>query len=76
MNINRGDIVYYARIMPTVETYDLLELRIRTVEEDWFVGTENHTQHAFMFNINDLGVKVFKNRNEALEIVKEAESKK
>lgn len=34
------DIVYYARIIPTCNIYDVCELTIRTVNKDWFVGID------------------------------------
>lgn len=76
MKLNKYDIIYYARIMPTIGIYDLIELKIRTVEEDWFTATEERTQHAFIFKVSDFGNKVFINRNEALAKVKEAEKYK
>ena len=49
--INKGQIVYYARILPSVDIFEILELKIRTVEDDYFVGTDNNTQQAFLFRL-------------------------
>ena len=70
------DIVYYSRIIPTSGIYDVYELIIRTVEDDWFVGIEKRDKHAYLFNDNDINKVVFKNRNDALNKVLEAEANK
>ena len=76
MTLNKKDIVYYARILPSSGIYDVLELKIRTVEEDWFVGQEKRDKQAFLFQNTELNKTVFKDRNKALEKVLEAESNK
>lgn len=75
-----GDIVYYAQIMPTIPIFEVLELKIRTINESnlndkWFVGTENHTKHAYLFEYDSINKTVFLNREEALKIVKQEEKK-
>ena len=71
--IKRSDFVYYARILPTVGLYEVIDLKVRTVADDFFVGIENRTKHAYLLKINDIGKIVFFDRNEALKVVKEAE---
>ena len=71
--IKRSDFVYYARILPTVGLYEVIDLKVRTVADDFFVGIENRTKHAYMFKISDINKTVFFDRNEALKVVKEAE---
>lgn len=75
MNLNKDDIVYYARVMPSVGVYDIHKLKVRTVEDTWFVATEEKGV-AFIFSNSDLGKRVFKDRNIALQVVKEAEKNK
>lgn len=67
--------IYYAKIMPTIGIYDLLELKVRTVEDTWFVAVENKSK-AYMFNESDINKIVFFDRKEALGVVKEAEAHK
>lgn len=74
--LTKGQIVYYARIMPTVGIYEILELKIRTVEDTFFVGTEKSTKHAYLFGYYCLDKQVFKDRKKALNLVKEAEKNK
>ena len=38
--INKGDTVYYTRVFPNTGTYDLCELRVRTVMDNWFCGVD------------------------------------
>lgn len=75
-NLKKKDVVYYTRILPSSNIYDLLEIKIRTVEDGWFVGIEKRDKQAFLFNDVDIGKTIFKNRNEALEVVKNAELNK
>ena len=71
--MKRGDVVYYARIFPVTDTYEVDELRIRTVTDKYFVGTEKHTKQAFLLSLEDYGRIVFSERGKALQLVKAAE---
>ena len=73
--MKKGDIVYYARVIPNI-TYEVCELKIRTIEDTYFVGLENRSKHAFLFNNNALDKNVFYDRKIALQIVKDAEKNK
>ena len=73
--MKKGDIVYYARVIPNI-LYEVCELKIRTVEDTYFVGIENRSKHAFSFNNNELDKIVFYDRKIALQIVKDAEKNK
>ncbi len=74
--MKRLDTVYYARILDHVATYEICELRIRTIEDDYFVGIDKRDKHAYLFSNDELNKKVFYNRSDALRIVKEAEKNK
>jgi hypothetical protein len=71
-----GQTVYYARIMPTVGLYEILEIKIRTVDDTYFAGTEKRSKHAYLFGHSSIGKYVFKDRKQALDLVKEAEKNK
>lgn len=71
--IKKGMVVYYAQCLSTAGIFEVLELKIRTVEDNWFVGTEKREKHAYLFYDKELGRTIFFDRNEALEIVKDAE---
>ena len=68
------DHVYYARIIPGW-SYDICELIIRTVADDYFVGIDKRDKHAYLLSYSDINKTVFINRSEALEYVKQRESK-
>lgn len=74
--MKRLDTVYYARILDQVATYEICELRIRTIEDDYFVGIDKRDKHAYLFSNDELNKKVFYNRSDALRIIKEAEKNK
>lgn len=74
--MKKGDILYYSRIIPNAGIYDVLELKIRTITEEYFTGIEKHDKQVFLFNYSDLNKRIFENRKIALDIVKEAEKNK
>ena len=74
--LKKGQILYYARIMPTVGIYEILELKLRTVTDDYFVGIEKREKHAYLFNYSALDKNLFEDRQKALNLVKEAEKNK
>lgn len=74
--LNKKDIVYYTKIMPSVGIYDICELKIRTVEDDYFVGIDKHDKHAYLFDYNSIDKTVFTDRKVALKLVQEAEKNK
>ena len=74
--MKRKDVVYYARIQPTLGVYDVLELLVRTVESDWFSGMDKRDKRVYLFSNKDLNKTVFVNRKDALETVKMAEKNK
>ena len=74
--LNKGDIIYYARIQKKNGTYDLCELKVRTVENTYFAGVDKKDKRAYLFGYNVLGDYVFQDRGEALRKVKNAEKDK
>ena len=74
--LNKGDMVYYARIQKKNGTYDLCELKIRTVEDDYFCGVNQIDKHVYLFGYNALGDYVFQTRKEALDTIHAAEKNK
>ena len=70
-----GAIVYYAQALEPVGIFEVLELKIRTIMENWCVGIEKRDKHAYLFFEHEVGEVIFFDRNEALKVVKEAEKK-
>ena len=76
MNLKKKDILYYTKILPSVGIYEICELKVRTVEDDYFVGIDKHDKHAYLLNYSAFGTTVFEDRKVALKVVQEAEKKK
>lgn len=73
--MKKGDKLYYARIIPNI-SYDVYELKVRMVTDEWFSATEKINRNAFLFGYNALNNTVFENRQDALNKIKEAENNK
>lgn len=54
-NLKKKDILYYARVIPYTGIYEVCELSVRTVEDTYFVGTDKHDKHAYLFSYNAIG---------------------
>ena len=74
--IKKDDIVYYARIMPKLDIYDVYELKVRTIENTYFSTIDKRDKKSYLFSYNDIGKTVFLNRQDALNKTKEAEKNK
>lgn len=75
-NIKKKDVLYYTRIIPNCGIYDVFEVKVRSVYDDYFVALEKRDKHAFLFYYNDINKRVFRDRKVALKIVQEAEKNK
>ena len=71
--IEKGRIVYYAQILEPCGIFELLELKVRTVEDNWFAAVEDKRKHVYLFYNKAIGKEIFFDRKEALDIVKNAE---
>ena len=74
--IRQNDIVYYARIMPRLGIFDVYDLKVRTVEDTYFVAIDKRDKKSYLFNFTDINKTVFTNREEALSKVKKEEKNK
>ena len=74
--LKRKDTVYYARIIPNTGIYEVCELIIRTVTDDYFAGMDKRDKRTYLFGYNAIGNTVFVDRKDALNKVKIAESNK
>ena len=75
-DLKKNDIVYYAKILPSVGIYEICELKIRTIEDTYFVGVDKRDKHAYLFGYNHIDKSIFKDRKIALKVVHEAEKNK
>lgn len=69
MEVKKGDILYWARIVKSTSVCEVVELKIRSVYDSWFVGCEDKTRQSFIFKYDDLEKVIFKNRGDALQKV-------
>ena len=76
MKLNKKDVVYYARIIPNTGIYEVCELIIRTVADDYFAGMDKRDKRTYLFGYNAIDNIVFVDRKDALNKVKIAESNK
>lgn len=74
MQLKKKDIVYYARIFPQADVFDVIDLVVRTVSDTWFVGIDKKDKQAFLFGSGDFNNIIFLDREDALEKVIDAES--
>lgn len=74
--LNKGDKLFFARIIPKTGIYDVCELYIRTVEKTYFVGIDKRDKQAHIFGYNRLNEDIFENRQDALNKVQKAEKNK
>lgn len=74
--VNKKDILYFSRIIPSVGIYDVCDVIVRTATDNWFVACDKKDKHAYLFSNKELDKTVFKSRLEALEKVTEAEKNK
>ena len=74
--LTKGQKLYYARIIPTVNIYEVCDLSIRTIADTYFTGIDKHDKHVYLFSYKDIGQIVFKNRKEALDKVLAMEENK
>lgn len=74
MNLHKGSVVYYARLIPKNHVYEVCELKIRTVEETWFVGVDKRDKHAYLLDTADINQTVFEKRQDALSLVKKMQN--
>ena len=65
--LKKGNIVYYSRIMPNIGIFDVHELKIRTIEDTYFVGTDKRDKKAFLLPHSAIGEYVFMSRKYAVD---------
>lgn len=68
--LERGDIVYYARIMPQLGYYEVHTLVIITHLDEYCTGTESESKQTFIFNPKNACMYLFKELNDAKKALK------
>ena len=71
--MEKGDMMYLARITPETGRFEVVDLKIRSIYEKYFVGTDQKSSQAFLFSPNDIGEIIFSRREDAVDTVNEAQ---
>ena len=71
--LTKGQKVYYARVFPQIGMFELIDLKVVTIEDTWFTGAEQRTKQTYLFGMNSINKTVFLDRQEALELVIETQ---
>ena len=72
-SLNKGDIVYYARIMPSLGIFDVYDIKVRTIADTWFSGVEKRDKKVFLFPYSAIDKYIFLNRKDAVDAATTAE---
>ena len=66
-----ADRIINGQFLYAVTSKGVIEIRTRTVTEDYFVGTDLETSQALLFTYDDLDEAVFRDKDAALSTYKE-----
>lgn len=48
--VNKKDMLYFARIIPSVGIYDVCDVIVRTATDNWFVACDKKEKHKRIIN--------------------------
>ena len=68
MQIQKDDIIYFSHVLPNLNIYEVLEMKIRTVGVNWFVASSTKNRNnVYAFTDDDINQIVFQTYQEAYE---------
>ena len=68
MQIQKDDIIYFSHVLPKLNIYEVLEMKIRTVGVNWFVASSTkNSNNVYAFTDDDINQIVFQTYQEAYE---------
>ena len=71
MQIQKDDIIYFSHVLPKLNVYEVLEMKIRTVGVNWFVASSTKNRNnVYAFTDDDINQIVFQTYQEAHEHMK------
>ena len=73
--IQKGDSLYFARIMPSLGYYEIHDVVLVTKYDDHCSVCELKTKQSFIFNLKTLQDQLYVDREEALAYIKEMKKK-
>ena len=72
MQIQKDDIIYFSHVLPKLNVYEVLEMKIRTVGVNWFVASSTkNSNNVYAFTDDDINQIVFQTYQEAYEHMKQ-----
>ena len=72
MQIQKDDIIYFSHVLPKLNVYEVLEMKIRTVGVNWFVASSTKNRNnVYAFTDDDINQIVFLTYQEAYEHMKQ-----
>lgn len=73
--LERGDAIIYARVMPHIGYYELLDLKVVTVGNDYVTGCDSRTKQSYIFLKKNIDKVLFHNRGMALDYLEQQKQK-
>ena len=70
-SLQKGDIVLYARVLPKVGYYELLELKLNIKDDQHCVGVESTTKRSYIFSRSLAEQVLFINRRAGIDYLDE-----
>ena len=68
MQMQKDDIIYFSHVLPKLNVYEVLEMKIRTVGVNWFVASSTKNRNnVYAFTNDDINQIVFQTYQEAYE---------
>ena len=72
MQIQKDEIIYFSHVLPKLNVYEVLEMKIRTVGVNWFVASSTKNRNnVYAFTDDDINQIVFSTYQEAYEHMKQ-----
>ena len=66
--MQKDDIIYFSHVLPKLNVYEVLEMKIRTVGINWFVASSTKNRNnVYAFTNDDINQIVFQTYQEAYE---------
>ena len=68
MQMQKDDRIYFSHVLPKLNVYEVLEMKIRTVGINWFVASSTKNRNnVYAFTDDDINQIVFQTYREAYE---------
>ncbi len=73
MELFKGQLLYYAQIIPKADIYEVHDVTVRSIYDNSFTCINNRDRYVHLFSMDDIDKHVFTNRDDALEVVRKEE---